>query len=245
MSGLTCCCSIVSVVCIWYIDFLPPHCLGSLAIILVGMSTVSVGNVCFHTWLTSPMLRTHTLSDVVNRVFLSVMSQMLNFFLDCFYQLRQYVTPQDDMLGSQNGYSQKWRVTNAMGEDSNATYDKPMEPACVTYPSISEQPDVRMLKPRGRETESIWTSGETIKGTLGKPRHPLFNFVFGVENFQSLEVCPSVGSIQTVFGGAKSDRSDFVRFVRTRSSENSGQIINCSCFCGIFPCIVNFWNNFF
>lgn len=81
MSGLTCCCSIVSVVCIWYIDFLPPHCLGSLAIILVGMSTVSVGNVCFHTWLTSPMLRTHTLSDVVNRVFLSVMSQMLNFFL--------------------------------------------------------------------------------------------------------------------------------------------------------------------
>ena len=112
-----------------------------------------------------------------------------DFFFDCFYQLRQYVTPQDDMLGSQNGYSQKWRVTNAMGEDSNATYDKPMEPACVTYPSISEQPDVRMLKPRGRETESIWTSGETIKGTLGKPRHPLFNFVFGVESFQSLEVC--------------------------------------------------------
>ena len=189
MSGLTCCCSIVSVVCIWYIDFLPPHCLGSLAIILVGMSTVSVGNVCFHTWLTSPMLRIHTLSDVVNRVFLSVMSQMLNFFLTVSISWDNMWHHKTTCLAVRMAIVKKWRVTNAMGEDSNATYDKPMEPACVTYPSISEQPDVRMLKPRGRETESIWTSGETIKGTLGKPRHPLFNFVFGVESFQSLEVC--------------------------------------------------------
>ena len=111
------------------------------------------------------------------------------------------MTPQDDMLGSQNGYSQKWRVTNAMGEDSNATYDKPMEPACVTYPSISEQPDVRMLKPRGRETESIWTNGETIKGTLGKPRHPLFNLFLVSKVSRALR---SAGVVQHIETGSMS-----------------------------------------
>ena len=64
MSNLVCCCSIVTVACIWLFDFLPAHCLGSLSGVMTRSGLDHQGTFC-GPWLLSAPARTQVpLCDV-------------------------------------------------------------------------------------------------------------------------------------------------------------------------------------
>ena len=105
-----------------------------------------------------------------------------------------------------------------------------------------------MLELRGRETESSWTSGEIMEGTLGNP--DVRNFVFDVESFQSLGRAHRGMSYVRLLAASRCicfSESRQIGFHEICANSQSWKqwtkydnIVNCICLCGTFPCIVNF-----